>query len=91
MAKNQANAKQHPGANFYYLKIIHILHSLSHPKIRGHVLKNKQKNKYLCVHKIIRLIVVKMKMKMETREHIYDINLGTRKNRPKSRHGHKYT
>ena len=34
-----------------------------------------------------------MKMEMKNRSHIYDINLnlGTRKNRPRSRHGHKHS
>ena len=32
-----------------------------------------------------------MKMKMEKRSHIHDINLGNRKSRPISRHGHKYS
>ena len=33
------------GLNFSYLKIIHILHPRYHPKIIGHILKNKQKDK----------------------------------------------
>ena len=71
--------------NFCYLKIIHILHPRYHPKIIGHILKNKQKNKCVCIHEIIRLIIMKMKMKMKNRSHRYDIN------RPRSRHGHKYS
>ena len=67
--------------NFCYLKIIHILHLRYHPKITEHILKNNQKNKRVCVHEIILLIIMKMKMKMKNR---YDIN------RPRSRHGHKY-
>ena len=35
-----------------YLKIIHILHSRYHPKIIGHILKNKHKNKCDCIHTI---------------------------------------
>ena len=69
--------------NFYYLKIIHILHPRYHPKIIGHILKNKQKNKCVCIHEIMRLII--MKMKMKKRSHRYD------KSSPKSRHGHKYS
>ena len=65
--------------NFCYLKIIHILHSY-HPKIIWHILKNKQKNKCVCIHEIIRLII----MKMKNRSHRCDIN------RRRSRHGHKY-
>ena len=42
--------------NFGYLKIFHILHPRYHPKIIGHTLKDKQKNKYVCIHEIIRLV-----------------------------------
>ena len=73
----QPNAKQHPEAE---LLLIHILHSHYYLKIIGHVLKNKQKNKCVCIHEIMRLIIVKMKMKMKNRSHRYDIN------RPRSRH-----
>ena len=30
-----------------------------------HILKNKQKDKCVCIHEIIRLIIMKMKMKMK--------------------------
>ena len=39
--------------HFGSLKIIHILLSHFHPKIIGHTLKDKQKNKCVCVHDII--------------------------------------
>ena len=32
--------------------MIHILHPLYHPKIIGHILKNKQKNKCVRIHTI---------------------------------------
>ena len=67
--------------NFGYLKIIHILH----PKIIGHILKNKQKNKFVCIHEFMRLIIMKMKMKMKNKSPRYDIN------KPKSSFGHKYS
>ena len=60
--------------NFCYLKIIHILHPRYHPKIIGHILKNKQKDMNLCIHEIIRLIIMKMRMKMKNRSHRYKIN-----------------
>ena len=44
----------------------------------------KQKSMYVCVHEIIRVIMMKTKMNMKNRSHRYGIN------RPKSRHGHKY-
>ena len=51
----------------------------------GHVLKNKQKNKCVCIHEIILLSNMKMNINMKKRSHRYDIN------RPRSRHGHKYS
>ena len=42
-------------------------------------------NKCVCIHEIIQLIIMKMKMKKKNRSHRYDIN------RPRSRHGHKYS
>ena len=60
--KNQANAKPLK-LNFCYLKITHILHPRYHPKIKGHILISKQMNKSVCIHEIIRLIIMKMKMK----------------------------
>ena len=71
--------------NFCYLKFIHILHPNYHLKIIRHTLKNKQINKYVCIHEIIRAITMKMKMKIKNKSHRYDIN------RPRSRHGHKYS
>ena len=38
--------------NFYYLKIVHILHPRYYPKIIGHILKNKQKNNCVCIYTI---------------------------------------
>ena len=67
--------------NFCYLKIIQILHPHNHPKIIRYILKNKQKNRCLCIHKVI----IKMKIKMKNRSYRYDIN------RPRSRHEHKHT
>ena len=51
--------------NFCYLKIIHIFHTRYHPEIMGHILKSLQKNKCVCIHEIIGLIIIKMKMKMK--------------------------
>ena len=55
-AKNQANVKQHPEAELCYLKIIHIFPTRYHPKIMGHILKSKQKNKCVCIHEIMQLM-----------------------------------
>ena len=50
----------------------------------GDTLKNKQKSKRVFTHEITRLIIMKMKMKMNNRSNGYD------KNGPRSRRGHKY-
>ena len=71
--------------NLCYLKPIYILYPLYPPKIIGHILKNKQKNKSFRIHEIIQLIVIKMKMKMKNILDWYDIN----ELRP--RPGHKYS
>ena len=60
--------------NFYYLKIIHILHPSYYSKIICHILKKKQQNNFVCIHEIMRLIIMKMKMKMTNRSHRYDID-----------------
>ena len=36
-------------------KVIHILHPRYHPKLIGHVLRNKQKKKCVCIHEIIQI------------------------------------
>ena len=51
--------------NFSYLTIIHILLSRYHPKIIGDILRNKQKSKREFIHEIMRLIIMKMKMKID--------------------------
>ena len=47
-------------------------------------LRNKRKDKCVCIHEITRLIIMKMERKKKNRSHRYDIN------RPRFRHGHKY-
>ena len=56
--------------------IIHILHSWYHPKITGHILKIKKKNKRVCFHEITWLIIVKLMMKMKNRSHRRETVLG---------------
>ena len=68
--------------NFCYLKIIHILHQRYYLKIYS---IKEQKNKCFCIPEIIRLIIMKMRIKIKNRSNRYDIN------RPRSRHGHKYS
>ena len=81
--KNYAMQSNTPKLNFCYLKIIHILHLCYHPKMLGHILKNKQTIKCVCIHEIIWLIIMNMKKKMKNISHRYDIN------RPSSIHGYK--
>ena len=62
--------------NFCYLKIIRILHPRYHLKIIRHSLKNNQTNNCACIHEIIRLIIMKMKMKMRKKDHIAMTQIG---------------
>ena len=39
----------------------------NYPKIIGRILNNKQENMCDCIHKVIGLVIMKMKMKMKTR------------------------
>ena len=60
LAKNQANAKQQPEAEL----------SLYENYSLRQILKNRQNNRCICVHEIIRLIIIKMKMKTKKRKQI---------------------
>ena len=71
--------------NFTYLTIIHILHPGYHLKIMGQTLKNKQKSKRVFIYEVTGLVIMKMKIKMKNRLLKYD------KNRPRLRHGNKYS
>ena len=61
------------------MKAFHIFHSRYHPQIIGHILKNKQKNKYVCIDKITQLIIRKTKIKMKKQSYRY------KNNRPRAR------
>ena len=74
MAKNQAKAEKKPEAEILLFENSSHTSSRHHPKIIGHVLKTKQKNMYVCIHEITRLIIMKMKIKMKNRSQRYDIN-----------------
>ena len=56
------------------MKIILILYPHCHPETKGRTIKNKQKNKYVFIYEIIRLIIMKMEKKNKNRSCIYDIN-----------------
>ena len=80
LAKDQTNATQHPELNFWHLKFIRIIHPRYQPRITGHVLKNNQKNKCICIHEIIRLIIMKMKMKMKKKFHVNTTSIDVDRN-----------
>ena len=84
LAKNKVNARQHPrGWTFDIWKFFtFFIHSRYHPKIIGHILKNKQQNKSVCIHTINHN---EKKMKMKNRSRKYSIN------RPRYRQGRKYS
>ena len=63
--------------NFCYLKIIHTFYPRYNPKIKSHILKNKQ-NSDTVNHN-------ENEDENLKRSNRYDIN------RPRSRHGHKYS
>ena len=50
-------------------KCSHSSSTLSSRKKIGHIPKNEQKNKCVCIHEIIRLIIMQMKMKLKNRSH----------------------
>ena len=71
--------------DFFYLKVIHNLDPPYHSKIIGHILKNKKKNKCVCIHEIIRLIIMKMKIEIKNKSHRHKMN------RHRPRHRHRYS
>ena len=46
---------------------------------KGHILKDKPKNKCVCIHEIMQVIIMKMKMKMKNRSNRYDTNRPNKK------------
>ena len=84
MTKNQGNAKQHPEAKLILFENYSRSTSRYHPKITGDILRNKQNNKCVCTHEITQLSIMKMKLKIKTSSHRYDIT------RPWSRNEHKH-
>ena len=90
MAKNQAKAKRSKLSNTLRLKfLIFENYSLfSTPllsKKMGDIVKSVQKTEHVCLNEVIWLMTMEMRTKMKNRSHRCDIN------RPRSRHGHKYS
>ena len=53
----------------------------------GHILKNKQKDKCVCIYEIIRMIICEINHSENEAENEKKKII----NRPRSRHGHKYS
>ena len=85
MTKDQENTKQHPQVDLLLFHNFSRSSYTSSSKYNGTYSKNKEKNKCVCIHEIVQLIIMKMKMEMKKKSHKYDII------RPRSRHGHKYS
>ena len=64
LAKNEANAKQDPEAE---LKLFESYSHFSSTLSSKNISKNNHKSKRVFSHEITRLIIMKMKMKMENR------------------------
>ena len=85
MEKNQAKAKQHPEAELLISKNYLLSSSTLSSKNNKIYSKKCTKNKYDCLNEVIWLMTMKARLKMKNRLHRYDIN------RPRPRHGDKYT
>ena len=85
LGKNQAKAKQHPEAELLLFENYSLSPSTLSSKNNIRYSEKCTKNKRVCLNEVIRLMIMKMRLKMKTRSHIYDIN------RARLKHGHKYT
>ena len=82
LAKNQANAKQYPETEVIWQSFTFVIHVISK---NNRIYFKKSKVKLVFIYEITRLLVMKMKIKINNRSHTYDIN------RPRSRDGHKHS
>ena len=82
LAKNQANAMQHPEAELLLFR--NYSHSSLTLSSKNNWTYSENIRKWTIASVFIRLIIIKIKMKMKNRSQRYDIN------RPRSTHGHKY-
>ena len=71
LANNQANAKQDPEAELLtvenYSRSSPTLSNNKNRTYKQKISKNKQKNNCVCIHEIIRLIIMKMRMRIKKR------------------------
>ena len=91
LGKNQANAKHYPEVEFLLFENYSHSSSTSLSENDRTYSKKKAKNKYVCIHEIVRLIITKMKIKIKSRSRRYlhdmtQINPGLDQviNRPRS-------
>ena len=82
LAENQAIVKQHTEPDLLRFENYSYMPTSKNNKT---FLKNKQVSKFVCIHEIIRLNIMKLKMNMKKKENRYDIN------RPRSRHWRKHS
>ena len=83
--KNWARAKQHAEAELLLLENYVVSSSTLSSKDNRRYSKKCAKNKYVYLNENIWLMAKKKRLKMKNRSSRYD------KNRPRCRHGHKYT
>ena len=85
LAKNQAQANQHPEAEILLFVNYSLSSSTLSPKNNRRHSKKCTKNKYVCLNEVIGLKIMKIRLNLTNRSHRYDIN------RPRPKHGHKCT
>ena len=85
LAKNKANAKQHPEVELLLFEYCSLSSSTLSFKNNRRYSKKCIKNKYICLNEVIWLITVKMRLEMKNRSNRCGIN------RPRPRYGHEYT
>ena len=84
MAKNQANAKQHPWAELLLFENYSLSSSILPSKTNAKYSKKWAKNKCLSFNEIMWLIIIKTRLKMKNGSQRCEIN------RTGSRHGYEY-
>ena len=85
LAKNRANAKQHPEVELLLFEYCSLSSSTLSFKNNRRYSKKCIKNKYICLNEVIWFITVKMRLEMKSRSNRCGIN------KPRPRYGHEYT
>ena len=84
-AKNQSKSKQHPGPELLLFENYSLYSSTLSCKNDRRYFKKCTQNKFVYFNEVMRLITMKVTLRMKNISHRYNIN------RPRHRHGHKYT